>query len=152
MTNKVERADTRVNELYKHLRALALEKGPEAQLPTGGARIIRWPGDSLSDAYHWQSHTFEQGWANPNNTFDAFMQAAQKADVRPMITVNYGSGSPQEAAGWVQYANKGGSGYTASPTATIYTYGTSGGGITSTSGSSSSVTVAPYSLTVLVLG
>ena len=44
------------------------------------------------------------------------------------------------------------SGYTASPTATIYTYETSGGGITSTSGSSSSVTVAPYSLAVLVLG
>jgi alpha-L-arabinofuranosidase len=29
-----------------------------------------------------------------------------------MITVNYGSGTPQEAAGWVQYANKGGPGYT----------------------------------------
>jgi hypothetical protein len=28
-----------------------------------------------------------------------------------MITVNYGSGTPQEAAGWVQYANKGGPGY-----------------------------------------
>jgi len=42
-------------------------------------------------------------------------------------------------------------GYTASSTATIYTYGTSGGGITSTSGSSSSVTIAPYSLTTLVL-
>ena len=34
MTNKVERADTKVKELYKHLRDLALEKGPGAQLPT----------------------------------------------------------------------------------------------------------------------
>jgi hypothetical protein len=42
-------------------------------------------------------------------------------------------------------------GYTANTMATIYTYGTSGGGITSTSGSSSSMTIAPYSLTVLVL-
>jgi hypothetical protein len=42
-------------------------------------------------------------------------------------------------------------GYTAKSTATIYSYGTNGGGITSTSGSSSSVTIAPYSLTTVVL-
>src|SRR5690348_14065679 len=55
----------------------------DANLPSllagTGARIMRWPGGSLSDAYHWQSHTFEAGWANPNNTFDAFMPVAQKA-------------------------------------------------------------------------
>jgi hypothetical protein len=80
-------------------------------LAASGSKIIRWPGGSLSDAYHWQSHTFEQGWADPNNTFDSFMQVAQQAQMQPMVTVNYGSGTPQEAAGWVQYANKGGSGY-----------------------------------------
>src|SRR5581483_1818269 len=50
-------------------------------------------------------------YANPNNTFDAFMGVAQKTDAQAMITVNYGSGTPQEAANWVQYANKGGPGY-----------------------------------------
>lgn len=80
-------------------------------LAATGARIMRYPGGSLSDAYHWQSHTFEAGWANPNNTFDAFMQVAQQAGIQPMLTVNYGSGTPQEAAGWVQYANKGGPNY-----------------------------------------
>src|SRR5579883_3597155 len=28
-----------------------------------------------------------------------------------MITVDYGGGTPSAAAGWVQYANKGGAGY-----------------------------------------
>ncbi len=28
-----------------------------------------------------------------------------------MITVDYGAGTPQEAADWVKYANKGGAGY-----------------------------------------
>lgn len=33
MTSKAGQADTKVKELYKHLRALALEMGPDAQLP-----------------------------------------------------------------------------------------------------------------------
>lgn len=76
-----------------------------------GAKVLRWPGGSLSDVYHWQSNTFDASWVDPNNTFDAFMQMAQLAGTQPMITVNYGSGTAQDAAGWVQYANKGGSSY-----------------------------------------
>ena len=41
-------------------------------------------------------------------------------------------------------------GYRASSTATMYSYGENSTGITSTSGSSSSVTIAPYSLTTVV--
>ncbi len=81
-------------------------------LAASGAKIMRYPGGSLSDGYHWQSNTTQASYAAPSNTFDAFMKVAQQAGIQPMITVDYGAGTPQEAAGWVQYANKGGSGYT----------------------------------------
>lgn len=77
-----------------------------------GAKMQRYPGGSLSDGYHWQSNTTQTSYANPSNTFDAFMNLAQQAGTQPIITVDYGAGTAQEAAGWVQYANKGGSGYT----------------------------------------
>lgn len=74
--------------------------------------VLRYPGGSASDIYHWQSHTEDNGgYVNPSDTFDAFMGVAQSSGAQAMITVNYGSGTPQEAAGWVHYANKGGSGY-----------------------------------------
>jgi alpha-L-arabinofuranosidase len=98
-------------------------------LAASGAKIMRYPGGSLSDGYHWQSNTTESSYANPNNTFDAFMGVAQKAGIQPLITVDYGAGTPQEAAGWVQYANKGGSGYNgprptyAGGSSTGHTYG-----------------------------
>jgi len=37
--------------------------------------------------------------------FDPFMQVVQNAGAQAMITVNYGSGSPSEAADWIAYAN-----------------------------------------------
>src|SRR3989440_353191 len=83
-------------------------------LQQAGVKVVRYPGGSTADLYHWQSNSTEpnQSYANPNNTFDAFMGVVQQTGAQAMITVNYGSGTPQEAAGWVQYANKGGPGYT----------------------------------------
>jgi hypothetical protein len=51
------------------------------------------------------------GGVNASDTFDAFMGVVHATDAQAMITVNYGSGTPREAADWVQYANKGGHGY-----------------------------------------
>ncbi|HET8842819.1 MAG TPA: cellulose binding domain-containing protein, partial [Ktedonobacteraceae bacterium] len=77
-----------------------------------GVALLRYPGGSASDIYHWQSHSEDNGgFVNPSDNFDAFMGVAQSSSAQAMITVNYGSGTPQEAAGWVRYANKGGSGY-----------------------------------------
>ena len=98
-------------------------------IAASGAKIQRYPGGSLSDAYHWQSNTTEASYANPSNTFDAFMNRAQQAGTQPLITVDYGSGTPQEAADWVHYANKGGAGYNgpvptyAGGSSTGHTYG-----------------------------
>jgi Glycosyl hydrolase family 79, N-terminal domain len=84
-------------------------------LSQAGVTAMRFPGGSTSDTYHWQTNSItagQGGYANPNNTFDAFMGVAQKAGAQPVITVNYGSnaagnggGDPTEAANWVRYAN-----------------------------------------------
>ncbi len=75
-------------------------------LKDAGVKVMRYPGGSTADTYHWQTNTIEPGGtsAGPSN-FDAFMSVVQKVEARPMITVNYGSGTPAEAAAWVQYAN-----------------------------------------------
>lgn len=85
-------------------------------LHNAGTQVLRFPGGSTSDAYHWQTNSLtpgQGGYANPANTFDNFMHnVAQPAHAQPMITVNYGSntagtggGDPTEAANWVNYAN-----------------------------------------------
>jgi alpha-L-arabinofuranosidase len=103
-----------------------LNSASTAAVKNAGVSILRYPGGSASDIYHWQSNSEDKGgYVNPSDTFDAFMGSVQASGAQPMITVNYGSGTPQEAAGWVQYANKGGSGYTG-PVPT-YTGGSSTG-------------------------
>jgi len=66
---------------------------------------LRFPGGSLSDVYHWQTNmsegqTFE--WAN---SFDEFVGIAAATRAAVYITANYGTGTPEEAAAWVNYAN-----------------------------------------------
>lgn len=92
-----------------------LDSSIPGMLQQAGVQVMRYPGGSTSDYYHWQSNTVDScslcGSVDSNDTFDAFMGVVQAAGAQPIITVNYGSGTPQEAAGWVQYANKGGPGY-----------------------------------------
>ena len=79
------------------------------RLKAVGATVLRFPGGSTSDVYHWQTHTGVNGqYVDPNNNFDAFMQVANNVGAQAMITANYGTGTPEEAAAWVEYAkNKG---------------------------------------------
>ncbi len=75
-------------------------------LSTAGFKAVRYPGGSYSDTYHWQTNTVEGGgYVAPNTSFDQFMGTVRAAGAQPIITANYGSGTPQEAAAWVQYAN-----------------------------------------------
>jgi alpha-N-arabinofuranosidase len=69
-------------------------------------QALRFPGGSLSDVYHWQTNmsegqTFE--WAT---NFDEFVAVAAATRAAVYITANYGTGTPEEAAAWVHYANK----------------------------------------------
>lgn len=83
------------------------EVGVPGRLSDAGIRLVRYPGGSAADTYHWQSDT--GGFTA--STFDSYMSVVKSAHAQSIITVNYGSGTPAEAAGWVQYANTGGPNY-----------------------------------------
>jgi len=85
-----------------------------ALLANANLGVIRYPGGSTADNYHWLSNTSDdpaQGGTVASANFDAYMAVVAAAGAQSMITVNYGSGSPEEAAGWVAYANRGGPKY-----------------------------------------
>jgi hypothetical protein len=62
-----------------------------------GATALRWPGGSTSDAYNWATDP------SGNSTFQ---NLATNLGAQVFTTINYGSGTPAEAAAWVLYANK----------------------------------------------
>lgn len=70
-----------------------------------GVRAMRYPGGSYSDIYHWRDHTAPGGYVAPNTDFDHFMAGVRRAGAQAIVTANYGTGTPQEAADWVRYAN-----------------------------------------------
>jgi alpha-L-arabinofuranosidase len=70
-----------------------------------GNQALRFPGGSLSDEYHWFSNTSGNNTWQWATSFDSFAQIASATHAQVFITVNYGSGTAQEAADWVQYAN-----------------------------------------------
>jgi hypothetical protein len=71
-----------------------------------GTGVVRFPGGSASDNYDWQLNrsvdnpTFQ--WANNAATF---ARIASAQGVQAFVTVNYGSGTPEQAAAWVAYYN-----------------------------------------------
>lgn len=81
-----------------------------------GFKVIRYPGGSLADIYHWQTHSLTKGTHSdmyPNTQFDSFMAVVKAANAQALITANYGTnaagtggGDPAEAAAWVKYANR----------------------------------------------
>ncbi|MCX0242110.1 cellulose binding domain-containing protein [Streptomyces drozdowiczii] len=66
---------------------------------------MRYPGGSYADIYHWETHTAPGGYVAPGTGFDAFMGTVRAAGAQPILIANYGSGTPEEAADWVRYAN-----------------------------------------------
>jgi len=70
-----------------------------------GIGALRYPGGSYGDIYHWVDNTAPGGYVAPGTDFDAFMGTAKATGAQPILIANYGSGTPQEAADWVRYAN-----------------------------------------------
>jgi hypothetical protein len=62
-----------------------------------GCLALRWPGGSTSDDYHW---------ANDPAGNATFRHTATNLAAQVFTTVNYGTGTPGEAAAWVLSANK----------------------------------------------
>ena len=100
--------------------------------------LLRYGGGSYADYYDWQTNTDIQTciWGNPFGSFtgapfpydttapftgascdstdslpfDQFAAQAKAIGAQSMVTVNYGSGTPAEAAAWVSHARTSGDG------------------------------------------
>lgn len=75
---------------------------------------VRWPGGCFADEYHWRKGLGAQRTVtlNPNwggvtepNTFGTheFMDFLYQVDAEAYFSINVGSGTPQEAAEWLEY-------------------------------------------------
>ena len=80
--------------------------------------ILRWPGGCFADGYHWSDGVgpldrrptrVNLAWRNADesNRFgtDEFVAYCRRLGAEPYICANVGSGTPEEAAGWVEYCN-----------------------------------------------
>ncbi len=62
-------------------------------------KLLRFPGGSTADNYDWQNNTVSGNTQSVD--FAQFSSVATAAGAQKLITVNYGSGTPTEAAAWV---------------------------------------------------
>ena len=77
--------------------------------------ILRYPGGCFADEYHWRNGigprdqrptTWSSIWQewDPNDFgTDEYMDLARELGFEPHLTANYSSGTPEEAAEWVEY-------------------------------------------------
>jgi Cellulose binding domain len=88
------------------------DSGVPPLLKAAGIDALRYPGGSYSDIYNWQTQTAAGGgYVAPNTSFADFMTTANAAGAQPIITVNYGTGTPSLAAAWAQSAASDSVGY-----------------------------------------
>lgn len=76
-----------------------------ALLKEMGTTVVRMPGGSLSDEYHWMSNTTLSNTWTWSASFPEMVRVVTNAGVQAFVVVNYGSGTAEEAAGWVRFAN-----------------------------------------------
>ena len=79
--------------------------------------IIRYPGGCFADVYSFEDgigdidkrpYRRNRHWGGyVDNSFgtDEFLKFCENLKCEPMICVNFGSGTPEEAANWVEYCN-----------------------------------------------
>ncbi|MDR3707436.1 MAG: alpha-L-arabinofuranosidase C-terminal domain-containing protein [Capsulimonadaceae bacterium] len=78
---------------------------------------MRYPGGNFASGYHWRDgagpkperpSVRELAWQSiePNQFgTDEYIRLCRKMDWTPMLTVNLGTGTPEEARNWVEYCN-----------------------------------------------
>ncbi len=74
---------------------------------------VRWPGGCFADEYHWRkgigkrAATLNNAWGGvvDNNAFGTheFMDFIDQIGSEAYVSLNLGSGTPQEAAEWLEY-------------------------------------------------
>ncbi len=79
--------------------------------------MIRYPGGNFASSYHWEDGIgpkdsrpcrHDTAWqAEESNQVgtDEFLDFCAQTTIEPFIVVNDGSGTPEEAARWVEYCN-----------------------------------------------
>ncbi len=84
------------------------------------APVIRWPGGCFADDYHWRDGigpgdqrprrlNYWWGGEEPNHFgTHEFIDLCRQVGAEPYVCLNVGSGSPAEAAAWMEYCNYGG--------------------------------------------
>jgi len=81
---------------------------------------LRWPGGNTASDYHWQDGLGDQDlrpskldptgllallWESNDLGTHEFIDLCRAIGSEPHLTVNMGTGTPQEAADWVEYCN-----------------------------------------------
>ena len=86
--------------------------------------VVRYPGGNFASGYRWRDGVGDRAsrptvrelaWQSiETNQFgtDEFIRLCRKLDWTPMLAVNLGTGSPEEARDWVEYCN--------APTGTLF--------------------------------
>jgi len=79
--------------------------------------VLRWPGGNFASGYHWEDGIgpVADRPTKPNPAWDAvesnlfgtdeLVALCEAVGCEPMICVNAGDGTPEEAARWVEYCN-----------------------------------------------
>ena len=86
-----------------------------------GVTNVRWPGGNFVSGYHWadgigpdRPRRAELAWASEeSNRFgtDEFLAWCAAAGVEPVLCLNMGTGTLEEALAWVEYCNGAGGTY-----------------------------------------
>lgn len=79
--------------------------------------LLRWPGGNFASNYHWEDGIgpkekrlvrFDLAWSKEEtNRFgtDEFIEYCRAVEAEPYICVNLGTGTLDEAIGWLEYCN-----------------------------------------------
>ncbi len=93
-----------------------LDKPTAGLIRRAGLNTLEFNGGGVSDLYHWRDgslsqdpdaadHPYDYFDLKPAFTFDQFERTAAGVGAGTLVHVNYGTGTAQEAADWVRYAN-----------------------------------------------
>jgi alpha-N-arabinofuranosidase len=92
--------------------------GMAAAMQALGPTVLRYPGGTLSDVYHWRDgmgelperKEGEHFWSRQRQKIEMgtreFLELCRTLGAEPLITVNLITGTPEEAAQWVTAVNK----------------------------------------------
>ena len=101
----------------RHADADGMRSDVIAALGELNMTVVRYPGGNFASGYHWRDGVGPQqqrptvrelAWQSIEpNAFgtDEFMALCRKLDWQPMLAVNLGTGTPEEARDWVEYCN-----------------------------------------------